>query len=146
MKPFVILFFSLLSLQAKTVEYELKIAEEYWAPAGLKPIRALTLNGSIPGPTLKFRVGDTARITVHNNLRNEDTSIHWHGLLLPNAQDGVPYLTTPSIQPGTRHVFEFPLRHPGTYWYHSHTGLQKQRGIYGVVTRCRYHCGINGVV
>lgn len=133
MKPFVILFFSLLSLQAKTVEYELKIAEEYWAPAGLKPIRALTLNGSIPGPTLKFRVGDTARITVHNNLRNEDTSIHWHGLLLPNAQDGVPYLTTPSIQPGTRHVFEFPLKHPGTYWYHSHTGLQKQRGIYGSI-------------
>lgn len=133
MKPFVILFFSLLSLQAKTVEYELKIAEEYWAPAGLKPIRALTLNGSIPGPTLKFRVGDTARITVRNNLRNEDTSIHWHGLLLPNAQDGVPYLTTPSIQPGTRHVFEFPLKHPGTYWYHSHTGLQKQRGIYGSI-------------
>ena len=133
MKPLLLLFLTLISLHAKTVEYELNIAEENWAPAGLKPIRALTLNGSLPGPTLKFRVGDTARISVHNNLQKEDTSVHWHGLLVPNSQDGVPYLTTPPIKAGSSLVYEFPLKHPGTYWYHSHTGLQEQRGIYGSI-------------
>jgi FtsP/CotA-like multicopper oxidase with cupredoxin domain len=133
MKPLLLLFLTLISLHAKTVEYELNIAEENWAPAGLKPIRALTLNGSLPGPTLKFRVGDTARISVRNNLQKEDTSVHWHGLLVPNSQDGVPYLTTPPIKAGSSLVYEFPLKHPGTYWYHSHTGLQEQRGIYGSI-------------
>jgi len=114
------------------VEYDLSIAEQRMAPAG-KPVRVLSINDGIPGPTLRFRVGDSARIRVHNRLARESTSIHWHGLLLPNAQDGVPYLTTPPIQPGTTHTFEFPLTHPGTYWYHSHTGLQEQRGVYGSI-------------
>ena len=102
------------------------------APAG-EQVRALTINGGIPGPTLRFREGDSARIVVRNGLRNGQTSIHWHGLLVPNAMDGVPYLTTPPIEAGTERVFEFPLKHAGTYWYHSHTGLQEQRGVYGSI-------------
>lgn len=91
------------------------------------------MNGTSPGPVLRFREGDTARITVKNRLATEETSIHWHGLLLPNEMDGVPYLTTPPIPPGGEHLFEFTLRQSGTYWYHSHTGLQEQRGVQGAI-------------
>jgi FtsP/CotA-like multicopper oxidase with cupredoxin domain len=123
-----------LTAQARLVEYDLTVAEQSWSPGdGIKPVRALTLNGGIPGPTLRFREGDTARIRVHNGLRNEETSIHWHGLLVPNLQDGVPYVSTPPIQAGTTRTFEFPLKQSGTYWYHSHTGLQEQRGVYGSI-------------
>ena len=123
-----------LTAQARLVEYDLTVAEQSWSPGdGIKPVRALTLNGGIPGPTLRFREGDTARIRVHNGLRNEETSIHWHGLLVPNLQDGVPYVSTPPIQAGTTRTFEFPLKQSGTYWYHSHTGLQEQRGGYGSI-------------
>lgn len=119
-----------LSVPAAEVTYELVISETTMAPAGReRPV--LTINGSIPGPVLRFNEGDTARITVRNNLRKESTSIHWHGLLVPNEMDGVPYVTTPPIPPGGRHEFRFELRHAGTYWYHSHTGLQEQRGMYG---------------
>ncbi|YCM44607.1 multicopper oxidase domain-containing protein [Verrucomicrobiaceae bacterium 227] len=121
-----------LPASAKIVEYDLTINETKLAPAG-KTREALTINGGIPGPTLRFREGDTAVLRVHNHLKNEDTSIHWHGLLVPNAEDGVPYLTTPPIQPGKTRTFRFPLRHSGTYWYHSHTGLQEQRGVYGSI-------------
>ena len=114
------------------VEYDLHIGAELRAPAG-KRVTALTINGGIPGPTLFFTEGDTARITVHNTLDFQDTSLHWHGLLVPNAMDGVPFLTTPSIPPGGSRVFEFPIRQSGTYWYHSHTGLQEQRGVYGSI-------------
>lgn len=121
-------------LRSAAVEYDLEIAETRWSPdASLRPVRALTINGGIPGPTLRFREGDVARIRVHNRLKREETSIHWHGLLLPNAQDGVPHVTTPPILPGTTHTFEFELRHAGTYWYHSHTGLQEQSGVYGSI-------------
>lgn len=123
-----------LTAQARLVEYDLTVVEQSWSPGdGIKPVRALTLNGGIPGPTLRFREGDTARIRVHNGLRNEETSIHWHGLLVPNLQDGVPYVSTPPIQAGTTRTFEFPLKQSGTYWYHSHTGLQEQRGVYGSI-------------
>lgn len=119
---------------ARVVEYDLEVAEQAWSPGGgIAPVRALTLNGGIPGPTLRFREGDIARIRVHNRLAGETTSIHWHGLLVPNSQDGVPEVTTPPIQPGTTQAFEFPLRQSGTYWYHSHTGLQEQRGVYGSI-------------
>ncbi len=125
---------SSLTVQARLVEYDLTVAEQAWTPGnGIKPVRALTLNGGIPGPTLRFRVGDTARIRVHNQLEREETSIHWHGLLVPNEQDGVPHVTTPPILAGTTHTFEFPLKHAGTYWYHSHTGLQEQQGVYGSI-------------
>ncbi|GAB1488793.1 hypothetical protein MASR2M8_12400 [Opitutaceae bacterium] len=117
---------------AKIVEYSLDVTETTLSPAG-KPVRALTLNGSIPGPTLRFREGDVARIHVNNRLANEETSTHWHGLLLPNLEDGVPYVTTPPIRAGESRTFEFLLKHAGTYWYHSHTGLQEQRGVYGSI-------------
>jgi len=118
---------------ARTVETELVIAEELVAPAGGRKVLGLTVNGGIPGPTLRFREGDIARIHVHNRMSRESTSVHWHGLLVPNDQDGVPDLTTPRIQPGTTFTYEFPIRQSGTYWYHSHTGLQEQRGIYGSI-------------
>jgi len=117
---------------ARIVEYTLDVAETTLSPAG-KPVRALTLNGSVPGPTLKFHEGDVARIHVRNRLKKEDASVHWHGLLVPNLEDGVPELTTPPIHAGDERVFEFLLKHTGTYWYHSHTGLQEQRGVYGSI-------------
>jgi len=118
--------------QSKRVDYELVIREQEMKLAG-KSVKALSINGGIPGPTLKFKVGDIARIKVTNKLSKETTSIHWHGLLVPNKEDGVPYLTTAPIKPGNDHVFEFELKHAGTYWYHSHTGLQEQRGVYGSI-------------
>lgn len=117
---------------AKVVEYDLHIAETPVSPAG-KSVTGLTLNGSIPGPVLRFTEGDWARIRVHNDLAHHSTSTHWHGLLLPNAQDGVPEVTTPSIQPGTVHTFEFPIIQSGTFWYHSHTHFQEQQGLYGAI-------------
>ena len=127
----------LISVQAEAKDetlrkYALVISEEEMAPAG-EPVKTLTINGGIPGPTLYFRVGETAVISVKNTLEKQDTSIHWHGLLVPNAQDGVPYLTTPPIRPGTEFTYRFKLTHSGTYWYHSHTGLQEQRGMYGAI-------------
>jgi FtsP/CotA-like multicopper oxidase with cupredoxin domain len=113
----------------RVVEYDLHIREQTVSPAG-KPVRGFTINGGIPGPTLRFREGEFARIRVHNHLKVE-TSTHWHGLLLPNAQDGVPHITTPAILPGQTHTFGYDLRHSGTYWYHSHTQLQEQSGVYG---------------
>lgn len=134
MKAFLYLLLPLGALHGRLVDVELSIAEQPWTPGdGLKPVPSLTINGSIPGPTLRFREGDVARIRVHNRLAKEETSIHWHGLLLPNIQDGVPDLNTPPIQAGKTHVFEFPLKHAGTYWYHSHSGLQEQRGVYGSI-------------
>ena len=123
---------TLLPASAKVVEYDLHIAETTVSPAG-KPVTGLTLNGTIPGPVLHFTEGDWARIRVHNDLTHHTTSTHWHGVLLPNAQDGVPEVTTPSIQPGTVHTFEFPIIQSGTYWYHSHTHFQEQQGIYGAI-------------
>ena len=76
--------------------------------------------------------GDDVKIRVHNRMPVE-TSIHWHGILLPNKQDGVPYLTTSPIKAGKTYIFEFPVIQSGTYWYHSHTGLQEQRGVYGSI-------------
>jgi FtsP/CotA-like multicopper oxidase with cupredoxin domain len=131
-KTLSLLLFLTLSATAKIVEYDLTIASEIVAPAG-RNVRGLTINGGIPGPTLRFHVGDTARIRVHNRLPREETSTHWHGLLLPNAQDGISRVTTPPILAGQSHTFEFPLTHAGTYWYHSHTGLQEQRGVFGAI-------------
>jgi hypothetical protein len=94
--------------------------------------KALAINRQIPGPNLRFKEGDYAVIYVKNNL-DVETSVHWHGLILPNFYDGVPYLTTPPIKPGATQKYEFPLVHSGTYWYHSHTGLQEQLGVYGSI-------------
>jgi CopA family copper-resistance protein len=93
---------------------------------------AVLVNGSLPAPTLQFRAGDTAVIRVTNRLA-ESTSIHWHGLLVPADQDGVPGLSFPGIAPGETFTYRFPLRQSGTYWYHSHSGLQEQQGLYGAL-------------
>ncbi|WP_248282249.1 multicopper oxidase domain-containing protein [Mucilaginibacter robiniae] len=91
---------------------------------------AMAINGTIPGPALHFTEGDTAVIYVHNEMMME-SSIHWHGLILPNRYDGVSYLTTSPIKAGETHLFKFPLVQHGTYWYHSHTMTQEQSGLYG---------------
>ncbi len=130
---FLLILLTPLLASARLVEYDLTIEDARWAPPGHGARPAITVNGTIPGPTLRFRVGDTARIRVHNRMKKADTSTHWHGLLLPNAQDGVPYVTTPPILPGTTHTFEFPIKHEGTYWYHSHTGHQEQSGVFGSI-------------
>lgn len=97
-----------------------------------KNVMGMTVNGGIPGPTLVFNEGGYAVIFVENKM-DVETSVHWHGLILPNYQDGVPYLTTPPIKPGETFRYEFPLVQSGTYWYHSHTMLQEQRGVYGSI-------------
>jgi CopA family copper-resistance protein len=97
-----------------------------------KDVKAMTINGGIPGPNLEFEEGEYAIINVTNKM-NVETSVHWHGLILPNFYDGVPYLTTPPIEPGETQQYKFALKQSGTYWYHSHTGLQEQRGIYGSI-------------
>jgi len=97
-----------------------------------KKAKGVAINGSIPAPTLYFAEGDSAEIHVHN-LMHMETSIHWHGLILPNEQDGVPYLTTAPIKEHSTHIFRFPIVQQGTYWYHSHTMLQEQSGMYGAI-------------
>lgn len=117
------------TLSAATVEYDLTIARQGVNFTG-RPVKALTINGQLPGPTLRFTEGDHAVIRVHNQM-DVETSIHWHGILLPNAMDGVPFVTYPPIAPGQTFIYEFDLRQSGTYWYHSHTMLQEQRGLFG---------------
>jgi len=95
-----------------------------------KEKRAIAVNGQIPMPTLTFTEGDIAEIHVHNQLK-ESTSLHWHGIYLPNKEDGVPFLTQMPIAPNTTHVYRFPIIQNGTHWYHSHSGLQEQIGMYG---------------
>ncbi len=94
------------------------------------PRTALAINGSIPGPLLRLREGDTVTLRVANGL-DEDTSIHWHGLVLPANMDGVPGLSFAGIPPGEAYDYRFTVRQSGTYWYHSHSGFQEQRGVYG---------------
>ncbi|OAE17643.1 copper oxidase [Pseudomonas brenneri] len=94
------------------------------------PRTAMTINGGIPGPLLRWREGDTVTLRVRNKLK-ADTSIHWHGILLPANMDGVPGLSFHGIEPGGVYVYQFKVRQNGTYWYHSHSGLQEQSGVYG---------------
>ena len=94
---------------------------------------AVTINGTVPGPLLRFREGDEAVIRVTNQLDGEDTSIHWHGLILPAAMDGVPGVSFGGIKPGETFTYRFPLKQSGTYWYHSHTGFQEQVGVFGPI-------------
>ena len=117
------------SFSQKAVLYDLYLKDTIVNFAG-KPKRAIAANGQIPMPTLTFTEGDTAEIYVHN-MMNEETSIHWHGLFLPNQYDGVPNLTQMPIKPHTTHLYRFPIIQHGTHWYHSHTQLQEQIGMYG---------------
>lgn len=91
---------------------------------------AIVINGTIPAPLIRLREGETVRLAVTNHL-DEDTSIHWHGLLVPMEMDGVPGVSFPGIKPHSTFTYEFPLKQSGTYWYHSHSGLQEQLGHYG---------------
>ena len=118
-------------LSAATVEYDLTIALQEMNFTG-QTVKAITVNGQLPAPTLRFTEGDHAVIRVHNQM-DVETSIHWHGILLPNAMDGVPFVTQPPIAPGQTFTYEFDLRQSGTYWYHSHTMLQEQQGLYGAL-------------
>jgi len=93
---------------------------------------AVTINGTLPAPLLRLREGQNVRIAVTNGL-DEDTSIHWHGMILPFRMDGVPGVSFPGIRPRETFVYEFPIRQSGTYWYHSHSGLQEQQGHYGPI-------------
>lgn len=113
----------------KVQRYELTISDTLVNFSG-KDRRAIAVNGQIPMPTLTFTEGDTAEIVVHNKLK-ESTSLHWHGVFLPNQEDGVPYLTQKPIEPMTTHTYRFAVIQNGTHWYHSHSGLQEQIGMYG---------------
>ncbi|MDD7913316.1 multicopper oxidase domain-containing protein [Polaribacter ponticola] len=112
-------------------EHTITLRESTVNKAG-KDVMGMTVNGTIPGPTLEFTEGEYAVIYVKNEMSVE-TSVHWHGLLLPNFYDGVPYLNTPPIEPGHTQKYEFPIKQSGTYWYHSHTMLQEQSGVYGSI-------------
>ncbi|WP_114790402.1 multicopper oxidase domain-containing protein [Niabella yanshanensis] len=113
----------------KVVRYELYVKDSLVTYAG-KEKRAIAVNGQIPMPALTFTEGDTAEIVVHNQLK-ESTSLHWHGVFLPNKEDGVPWLTQRPIEPGATYTYRFPIIQHGTHWYHSHSGLQEQIGMYG---------------
>ena len=112
-------------------EFDLTIGETRTTFTG-KPCLATTVNGSIPAPTLFWREGDVVTLKVTNRLA-KNSSIHWHGILVPNAMDGVPGLTFGGIEPGATYVYRFPVRQSGTYWYHSHSGFQEQTGLYGSI-------------
>ena len=113
-----------------TVVYHLYIRDTM-VTFGKKAKRGIAVNGQIPMPTLTFTEGDTAEIWVHNELK-EESSLHWHGLFLPNKMDGVPFLTQMPIKPGATYLYKFPIIQHGTHWYHSHSGLQEQIGMYGM--------------
>ena len=101
-------------------------------PVDGKMGHAVAINGSVPAPLIRLKEGQNVRLTVDNRL-DEDTSIHWHGLIVPFQMDGVPGISFPGIRAGTSFTYEFPIRQSGTYWYHSHSGLQEQLGHYGPI-------------
>lgn len=119
-------------LPGRTVRYDLYVRDTIVNFTG-KRKHAIAINGQIPAPTLTFTEGDTAEIYLHNDLKKEETSLHWHGVILPNRFDGLPFLTTARIGPGETHLYKFRIVQNGTYWYHSHTGLQEQAGMYGAL-------------
>jgi len=94
--------------------------------------RAVTVNYSLPAPTLRWKQGDTVTLRV-SNMTGEDTSIHWHGILVPANMDGVPGMSFHGIKPGDSYLYRFKVKQAGTYWYHSHSGFQEQRGLYGAL-------------
>lgn len=127
--PFIFIIFY---QQALAAIYDLEIKEQDVFITG-KAVKALTINNQIPGPTLYFKEGEDAVINVKNSL-NEKTSIHWHGILLPGNMDGVPGLNGfEGIAPGKTFTYKFKIRQAGTYWYHSHSNLQEQQGLYGSI-------------
>ena len=128
----VIIFSFLFTSSAWAETYHLEIAQKKISVNGVSAEK-FTVNGTIPAPTLTFREGEQALIEVANHL-DEDTSIHWHGLLLPGEMDGVPgFNGFPGIKPGETFTYSFKLRQSGTYWYHAHSLGQEQDGLYGAI-------------
>ncbi len=120
-------------------------ATEFNLSIGRFPVRidgrggeALGVNGTLPAPLIRFREGDEITLNVTNTLA-EDTSIHWHGLLVPFQMDGVPGVTFPGIRPGETFTYKYAVPQSGTYWYHSHSGLQEQEGLYGPIIIDPHH-------
>ncbi|MDQ4421614.1 copper resistance system multicopper oxidase [Sphingobium sp. DEHP117] len=109
----------------------LRVAHETITVDG-RPAKAIAMNGTVPAPLLRLREGQTVRIAVENAL-DEETSVHWHGLLVPFQMDGVPGVSFPGIKPRSTFTYEFALEQSGTYWYHSHSGLQEAMGHYGPI-------------
>ncbi|MBU0538797.1 MAG: multicopper oxidase domain-containing protein, partial [Gammaproteobacteria bacterium] len=93
---------------------------------------ATAINGSVPGPILRWKEGEDISLRVHNHLHH-DSSIHWHGMILPTGMDGVPGLSFAGIKPGEYFDYAFKVQQNGTYWYHSHSGFQEQTGVYGAI-------------
>jgi len=123
--------FSSTWVMAAVKEYDLTIAEQTVNITG-KPVERITVNGKFVAPLLEFEEGDEAVIRVHNKLKNQESSIHWHGLLLPGIMDGVPgFNKFNGIAPNTTYEYKFKVRQNGTYWYHSHSKGQEQDGLYG---------------
>ncbi|WP_209913478.1 multicopper oxidase domain-containing protein [Chryseobacterium jejuense] len=120
-----------LTFGGKKVRYDLYVKDTIVNFTG-KNRRALAINGKLQAPTLYFTEGDTAEIYLHNMLK-ENTGLHWHGVILPNEHDGVPYLTTKPVKPGETHLYKFKISQNGTYWYHSHEALQEQIGMNGIL-------------
>ena len=116
-------------LGGRSLEFDLTVGRTAIQVDGRNSL-AVTVNGSVPAPLLRFREGETVTLRVRNEL-DESTSIHWHGILLPFEMDGVPGVTFPGIPPGETFVYRFAVTQSGTYWYHSHTGLQEQIGHHG---------------
>jgi CopA family copper-resistance protein len=112
-------------------EFDLSVAEAVVDLTG-RPSAATVLNGSLPGPVLRWREGDTVTLRVRNDLA-ADTSVHWHGIVLPADMDGVPGLSFHGIRPGETFTYRFDVRQNGTYWYHAHSGFQEQAGLYGAI-------------
>ena len=120
-------------LYAAVKEYHLNIDEQMVNITG-KPLKRITVNGQFPAPLLEFEEGDEAVIHVHNKLKNKDSSIHWHGLLLPGLMDGVPgFNQFKGIKPQSDFTYRFKVRQNGTYWYHAHSKGQEQDGLYGTL-------------
>ncbi|QNA86649.1 copper resistance system multicopper oxidase [Sphingomonas sp. So64.6b] len=112
-------------------DISLRIAHQMMTVDG-RQSHAIGINGTVPAPLVRLKEGTTVRLSVTNDL-DEDSSIHWHGLLVPFQMDGVPGVSFPGIKPHSTFVYEFPVRQSGTYWYHSHSGLQEQIGHYGPI-------------
>ncbi|EEY88638.1 hypothetical protein F891_03177 [Acinetobacter sp. CIP 101966] len=125
--------FSSTWVMAAVKEYDLTIAEQTVNITG-KPLKRITVNGKFVAPLLEFEEGDDAVIRVHNKLKNQDSSIHWHGLILPGIMDGVPgFNQFEGIAPNKTYEYKFKVRQNGTYWYHSHSKGQEQDGLYGAL-------------
>ncbi len=113
-------------------EYQLEVAEQEVTPDGTT-VKALTVNGQIPGPEIRVREGDLLRIVTTNKIADQNLTIHSHGMILPSNMDGVPEVTQRPIAPYEQYVYQYIIRQRGTYWYHSHVNLQEQQGVFGPI-------------